>query len=155
MQKTMSVDEVKSLTGTKKRSAQYKRCPSGSVIRFSVLHEPVAAPRMTQKDKWAHRPCVDRYREFKDAIRAAAPALPFPADIETFSWTAYFTPPKSWPEAKRQAAIGKLHRVRPDRDNLDKAILDALFAEDSAIAAGMIMKMWGIEAKLDIEIVVS
>ena len=37
---------------------------------------------------------------------------------------------------RAQEAIGELHRTKPDRDNIDKAVLDALFDEDSAIAAG-------------------
>lgn len=31
--------------------------------------EPVAKPRMTKKDKWAKRPCVMKYRAYKDMLR--------------------------------------------------------------------------------------
>ena len=37
---------------------------------------------------------------------------------------------------------GALHRAKPDRDNIDKAILDALFTDDSGIAAGHLEKRW-------------
>lgn len=35
-----------------------------------------------------------------------------------------------------------LHRAKPDRDNIDKALLDALFNDDSGIASGLIEKRW-------------
>jgi len=37
---------------------------------------------------------------------------------------------------------GKPHQVRPDRDNIDKGIMDALFEEDSRVAFGQQSKRW-------------
>jgi len=37
---------------------------------------------------------------------------------------------------------GQLHRQKPDRDNVDKGILDALWDEDSGIACGYLEKRW-------------
>ena len=125
------------------------------MIRFTVNHEPMGAPRMTRADKWKQRDCVVRYRAFKDAIRLAMIGIPAidPNDIMSLSWTAYFTPPISWSKKKRAASIGELHRSKPDRDNLDKAILDAMFKEDSAIASGRIEKLWGSVACVEVAIV--
>ena len=123
-------------------------------IRFTVPGAPMGAPRMTQADRWKKRACVIRYRAFKDAIRAAYRGKPIDANaVLDLSWTAYFTPPVSWSRKKREAAMGTLHRAKPDRDNIDKAVLDALFEDDAAIAAGRIEKYWRDTAALEIVIV--
>lgn len=124
----------------------------GKAIEFTVYHTPMGAPRMTQADRWRQRPCVMRYREFKDAIRRDAPELPNPEDINELSWVAYFVPPPSMPVQKRKAILGTLHRQKPDRDNIDKAVLDALFQDDQAIAHGTLTKRWGTEAKMVITV---
>jgi len=122
------------------------------LIEFTIPGDPIGAPRMTQRDKWKQRPCVMKYRAWKDKAREVAGELP-PADqIERVSWVAVFTPPASWSKKRRAAVIGTLHRNKPDRDNIDKALLDALFPEDQAIAAGTIEKRWGIAEGLTVTI---
>lgn len=119
-------------------------------IAFTVPCKAVGAPRMTQSDKWNKRPCVVAYRSVKDAIRDKAPELP-PADsVISLSWTAYFVPPMSWSVKKRAAAIGTRHQSKPDRDNIDKTILDALYDDDHKIASGTICKRWDVTARIDI-----
>lgn len=108
----------------------------------------VGKPRMTQRDKWAKRPEVMRYRAWADLVRLHARRLPDAAKIKSLSWSAYFAPPPSWSRRRAQEAIGELHRAKPDRDNIDKAILDTLFDEDSGIAAGHIEKRWDVQARL-------
>ena len=49
-------------------------------------------------------------------------------------------------------AIGNLHRLAPDRDNIDKALLDALFPQDKAIAMGHIEKRWDWEPRMEVTI---
>lgn len=123
-------------------------------IQFTVHHEPMGAPRMTQRDKWKGRACVERYHALRDAIRRDAPPLPEPEQIDSLSWVAYFTPPESWSRKRREEAIGTRHRVKPDRDNIDKAILDALFERDERISdSEWIRKRWGVEACIKITIV--
>lgn len=112
----------------------------------------VGKPRMTQRDTWKKRPCVVRYRSWADVARLVAGRLPPATSIERLDWTAYFAPPPSWSKTKRAAALGELHRARPDRDNIDKAVLDALFASDAAIAQGTICKRWGEPPRLEITI---
>jgi len=111
-------------------------------------------PRMTRRDKWKQRPCVLRYREWCDQLRAAAGPVPPAESVIELSWVATFSPPPSWPKKRRVAAIGELHRVRPDRDNVDKQVLDALYPDgDSAIARGTIDKRWGWDAGIEIRII--
>ena len=114
----------------------------------------MGAPRMTQSDKWKKRPVVMRYRAFKDSIRLHVGKVPDPGQVIALSWIAYFSPPASWSKKKRKEAIGTLCRAKPDRDNVDKAVLDALFSEDSGIAQGSIEKRWGEPARLEIFITV-
>ena len=126
------------------------------IYKFTVEHQPMGAPRMTRRDKWKQRDCVVRYRAFKDAIRLEFMRLrhcPLPGEnVLSLSWVATFEPPQSWSKKRKAEAIGELHRSKPDRDNIDKAVLDALFEDDSGIAAGHIEKRWGVAAKIEIVI---
>lgn len=97
-------------------------------------------PRMTQQDKWIKRPCVLEYWDYKAAIRLVVGSLP--ADTHTVSWVAYFSMPKSWSKKKKARLAGERHQTRPDRDNVDKGILDALFDNDSRVSDGSLSKRW-------------
>ena len=101
---------------------------------------PMGAPRMTQRDKWKKRPVVVRYRAFKDALRDGCQG--HPEQPTRLDWIAYLPFPKNYSKKKRAALAGNLHRLKPDRDNIDKAILDTLFKEDSMVASGSIEKRW-------------
>jgi Holliday junction resolvase RusA-like endonuclease len=97
-----------------------------------------------------------RYRDWADAARAAVQKaigpLPPVNKISRLSWVAYFAPSPSWSDTKQRAAIGELHRSKPDRDNIDKALLDALFKNDSGISAGTIEKRWDWVPRLEVMI---
>ena len=101
---------------------------------------PMGKPRMTRRDKWAKRPCVLRYYEFKDRIREFTET--FPRDAIRIDWVAYLPIPKSWSKKKKEETMGGLHRSKPDRDNIDKAILDAILKDDSLVAQGTLEKRW-------------
>lgn len=113
-------------------------------------------PRMTRSDRWKQRDCVVKYRNWADharlCVRQQLGSLPPTGKILALHWIAYFKPPESWSKKKREAANGQLHRSRPDRDNIDKAVLDALFDEDSGIADGQITKRWDNNPRLAIRI---
>lgn len=119
---------------------------TNGVILFTVYHRPMGAPRMTRRDKWKNRPCVEAYHAFRDAIRRYFPGDVPPAEhVNELSWLATFATSK--PEL-----IGTIYRNKPDRDNIDKAILDALWKRDEAIGPGWIDRRWGTEDKLEIRI---
>lgn len=104
--------------------------------------EPVPAPRMTRRDKWMKPPreCVRRYFEYRDALRSAVKETRTPDEIRV----KFTLPmPASWSTKKKSANLGKPHRARPDRDNLEKAVMDALFVNDSSIWKGEQEKRWG------------
>ena len=122
-------------------------------MNITIHIEPMGAPRMTQRDRWAKRPCVLRYHAFKDVLRASAAGF-IPKDASSVSWKAYFPLTKSWSKKKKSELAGKPHQQKPDRDNIDKAILDSLFKEDSVIAFGTIAKYWddGKGPRIELEI---
>ncbi|MCP4355657.1 MAG: RusA family crossover junction endodeoxyribonuclease [Proteobacteria bacterium] len=105
---------------------------------------PVSKPRMTRSDKWKQRPCVLKYRSFKDLIRENNVYLPESKYHVVFQVAI----PKSWPKKKKALMLGQPHQQRPDKDNFEKALLDALFQEDSAVWDGRASKIWGKEGAI-------
>ncbi len=110
------------------------------VVRFTIPGVPVAKPRQTRADVWKKRPCVMRYRAWADHARASAGTLP--DNPFSVSWVAYLPIPKSWSKVAKKMAAGTHHQQKPDRDNLDKALLDSLFKSDCGIAHGVLEKLW-------------
>lgn len=100
---------------------------------------PLGKPRMTRADKWKKRPEVLRYRAFCDEVRLNNVSLP-----ESGYHVIFVLPmPPSWSKKKRPLMDGKPHQQKPDKDNLEKALLDAIFGEDSHIWDGRVTKIWG------------
>lgn len=122
-------------------------------IRFTIPVAPIGAPRMTQRDRWAKRPCVVRYFAWKDAVRPHLPAN-LPKNPTGVSWTAYFPFPKSYSAKKRKELAGQYHQEKFDRDNIDKALLDLMFEQDKGVAFGTICKRWddGLGPRIEIEV---
>lgn len=108
---------------------------------------PVPKPRMTQRDRWAKRPAVLRYRAFCDEVRASGLEVPASGAHLTFVMPM----PKSWSKKKAAEMNGQPHQQRPDVDNLCKAVLDAIFEEDSHIWDIRCTKVWGAEGGIKIE----
>lgn len=85
--------------------------------------KPVTAPRQVESDKWKPRPIVQRYRAFKDEVKAAGMVLPtIPCKI-----TFYIEMPKSWSKKEKARMNGQPHEQEPDVDNLLKAAMDAIY----------------------------
>lgn len=102
---------------------------------------PIPKPRMTQRDKWEQRPCVMRYRAYCDALRYELLDVP-----ECHYHIVFVLPmPKSWPKKKRDEMRGTPHQQVPDKDNLEKAVLDALYGDDCRVWDGRVTKIWGDE----------
>lgn len=101
--------------------------------------DPVPKPRMTQADRWKKRPPVLRYFAFKDRVRELGIKLP----VSHYHVIFVIPMPKSWSKKKRAEMLHQPHQQRPDKDNLEKALLDAVFDEDSAVWDGRVSKIWG------------
>ena len=107
---------------------------------------PVAKPRMTRRDKWRQRPCVMKYRAFKDECRLHGIYIP-----QAGAHIIFHVPmPKSWPKKKRIESCGKAHRQRPDIDNYCKALLDAIYEEDSGVWDIRITKVWSETGAIEV-----
>lgn len=69
---------------------------------------------------------------------------------------AVFEMPKSWSKKRRAEMLGTLHTSRPDRDNIEKWILDGMnrvaFADDGQVADGRTVKIWGEQAETLVEV---
>jgi len=113
-------------------------------VNFVYHGAVIGKPRMTRRDKWAKRPCVMRYWAFKDEIKRQFAVRCGNIDKKpiSLSWRAYIAMPKSWSKKKKEKHCGQLHMQKPDRDNIDKAIMDAIFKEDKCIATGKLQKYW-------------
>lgn len=139
-------------------AAEQERPPAARPVHqhFVLTEEPMGKPRMTQSDKWNKREVVVRYRAYADRLRLLCAGIN--PDAIGLTWTAYFEIPKSWSKKKKEAMKGKLHRQKPDRDNVDKGILDALFKEglgDQGIATGTLTKYWDDGQGPRLEIIVT
>jgi len=107
------------------------------VVVYPIV--PVPKPRMTQSDRWKKRPCTARYWSFKDDCKKFNVLIP-----ESGSHITFIMPmPKSWSNKKRLDMFGKPHQQRPDKDNLEKALLDAVYDEDCRVWDSRVSKIWG------------
>ena len=105
---------------------------------------PMGKPRMTQRDKWKKRPATDAYHDFCDTVRRLGINLPLSGAHVTF----ILPMPKSWPEKKKLNLVGKAHQLKPDVDNCLKALMDAVFDDDSKVWDVRITKLWGREGRI-------
>ncbi|HBZ1362084.1 TPA: RusA family crossover junction endodeoxyribonuclease [Escherichia coli] len=93
---------------------------------------PIGKPRMTRADKWKQRPPVMRYRAFCDEVRLRKMTMP-----ESGSHVTFVLPmPPSWSKKK------------PDCDNMLKALMDALYEDDSHVWDCRITKIWGEKGQI-------
>lgn len=106
-------------------------------MRYPIT--PVPKPRQTQSDRWNKRPRVLRYRAFADECRARKVVVP-----ECGAHITFVLPmPASWSNKKRDTMDGQPHQVKPDKDNLEKALLDAIYGDDSVVWDSRVTKIWG------------
>lgn len=112
---------------------------------LSISITPVPKPRMTQADRWKKRPATDRYWAYKDELQALMAEVEFPAAYHV----VFCMPmPRSWSKKEREKNRHQPHLQKPDKDNLEKAWLDALFPDDSGIWDGRVTKVWAEEGAI-------
>lgn len=117
-------------------------------LKGRVEIAPLSKPRMTVRDKWLDPPrkCVSAYWRYKDRLKAAIQCDFTPGRVDL----SFAIPmPKSWSKKKKADMNCKVHTSRPDRDNLDKGFLDALFKEDSTVHSGYLDKYWAYDAAIE------
>lgn len=97
---------------------------------------------MTSSDKYKKRPIVLKYRAFKDEVRWNKIRL----DLNRFYHVIFVLPmPRSWDERKKDRHDFQPMQNVPDKDNLEKGLLDALYQDDKAAWDGRVTKVYGRE----------
>lgn len=116
--------------------------------------EPVAKPRMTQRDKWANRKVITNYYAYADELRfqARSQGLVLP---DYFHVTFFLRMPESWSEKHKDKMRHQPHQLkkRNDRDNLLKSLQDILRPnDDGMIWGGNVEKRWDYQGSILITI---
>ena len=121
------------------------------IITFTVYGDPKGQPRARAFAMGGKARMYDpgTAEGWKSLIAAAAlphlPAEPLDGPI-CVDWTAYFPRPKRL--MRRRDPDGPVpHTAKPDRDNVDKALLDALtqlgmWRDDAQVYRGTLVKMY-------------
>ena len=110
------------------------------MIIFEIT--PMAKPRMTRRDRWAKRPVVLRYFDYKNELRLLAfeKGLILGQELHLL----FVIPmPQSWSQKKRSTMVGAAHTQTPDIDNLVKGVMDCLLSQDKAVHTLSTKKIWG------------
>lgn len=131
---------------------------------FTVPGEPVpkARPRVSKKTKRAYTPkkTVAYEARVQESYYNAHPtAQPFPTGTMVAAYiTAYWPIPKSATKKQREDMIeGRmLKTTRPDGDNIEKAIFDALngmaYEDDSQICYSVVSKRYSINPRAEVKL---
>jgi len=119
---------------------------------LEYIGKPVAKPRMVRSDKYKKRPVVLNYWAFKDRITFQAKRQGFKLG-KAYKVTFVMQMPQSIldSKAKSEQYEGAPHQVRPDLDNMLKALNDCLSDEDSDIHYVTCRKIWGRQGKIFVE----
>lgn len=121
------------------------------MIRFVVPGQPVAKgrPRLTVRGGHARAYTPAKTVAYEGLIalagsEAMAGATPYAGPLAVEA-TAVFSIPPSWSKKKREAAYW--HTIKPDADNIAKALGDGLngvcWADDSQVASIRVLKVYG------------
>ena len=107
---------------------------------FDVI--PIGAPRMTQSDKWKTNPnhldprkrkrkAVEQYHNYKNILTLQANSSDFKLG-KHFEVVFFLPMPDSWSQKKKERNNGMPCEVKPDIDNLLKALCDTLKKDNDA-----------------------
>jgi Holliday junction resolvase RusA-like endonuclease len=131
----------------------YKLDNSRAYYIFDII--PMGAVRMTQSDKWKINPnhideakrqreVVTRYFEFKTNLFNQANKMDF--KLGNYLDVVFLIPmPNSWSEKKKSNMNRKPCKVKPDTDNLIKAVKDTLKKNDSDVWWEKAEKRWAFK----------
>lgn len=119
---------------------------------------PISAPRMTQSDRWRtnpehpdinkrQRPVVTRYFAYKNLLTLQAKKLKY--EVKPVLDVLFILPmPNSWSGKKKERMNGLPCKVKPDTDNLLKALKDTFCKNDSHIWKETAEKRWGYKGSI-------
>lgn len=137
-------------------SEKYQIDYSRRFYLFDII--PRGAVRMTQSDRWKTNPyhtdpnkrqrkVVTEYFDFKNLLVMQANLMRF--ELGKCFDAVYLLPmPNSWSEKKKERMNGMPCEVKPDTDNITKAIKDALRKNDSDIWYEKAEKRWAYKGSI-------
>jgi Holliday junction resolvase RusA-like endonuclease len=112
------------------------RATQGDKIFFRIPREKLFKSGLARLKR------LEKYNEYKINLRAEAMSKKFQLP-EQGAFIKFFIPmPKTWRKFKRESMHFKLHKSKPDIDNLCKALFDGLFTEDKNISHFEAAKFW-------------
>lgn len=111
-------------------------------LRMIRLYDisPAPAPRQSRRDAWKPSPEVKQYRAFRDEVAYKIKSLP----TDYFHVVFFIPMPKSWAKKRQSQTLGMKHTQKPDKDNLEKALIDAFYrhADDAHVWNTSSTKVW-------------
>ena len=112
--------------------------------------KPIGKPRMTQRDKWAKRDCVNNYYQYKDILTSEALKQKYTLgnNVEILFQLPF---PNYWSKKKKKEMVNKPHQIKPDIDNLIKSVLDSLSNNDQTVFKVFAVKSWAEKGKIIIK----
>lgn len=134
-----------------KKSVVYIGAHAPDEIEFLIT--PIGKPRMTRRDKWLNPPRkpVLLYRQTKDALLLLAAKANYTMPECGYHVIAILPMPPSWTEDKKNQMRNTPHKQKPDKDNIEKFLLDSFFEDDSSVWDGRVTKYWGNYGKIIIK----
>jgi Holliday junction resolvase RusA-like endonuclease len=105
---------------------------------------PIPAPRLNRGSQYnpQKKKLVARYMKWKEDVQLLAYQAGWKPTDELH--VIFVLPmPKSWSRQKRERMRGEPHQQKPDRNNLMKALEDALYKDDSGVWKSSEEKIWG------------
>ena len=135
---------------------RYELDRSRAFVIFDVI--PMGAVRMTQSDRWKTNPnhvdpnkrqrgAVQKYFAFKTLIALQAKQVGF--ELGEYLDAVYLIPmPASWSKKKKDSMNGMPCKVKPDTDNITKAVKDALKVNDGDVWWEKAEKRWAFKGSI-------
>ena len=112
------------------------RATQGDSIFFRIPREKLRPSGLSRLKR------LERYNNYKIDLGAEAKSKGFVFPPVGASITFFVPVPPSWSKKKKKLYHGTFHQSKPDLDNLLKALMDSLMAEDKQIAHIELAKRW-------------
>jgi len=97
-----------------------------SLKEYIIPMDPFPAPRMSRRDRFRPSPSAQRFYGNRDEMRAHLSTLGISELPPAMGFSFHIPVSKSWSNAKKELHIGGMHQMKPDLDNLIKAVLDSI-----------------------------
>ena len=110
------------------------RATQGDSVFFRIPREKLRPSGLSRLMR------LEKYNQYKIELSAEAKRKNFVLPPVGASITFFI--PASWSKKKKKLHHGKFHQSKPDIDNLQKAFLDSLMAEDKQVAHLEVQKRW-------------